>query len=592
VTTSAAAGAGESALARRVDTLQVGSLAALGLAIVLWAVSLRPIDVGRMTDLGLVSVLPPLVFASLLVLTLSFSVVVTLRSRSTGLLLLHVLVLIVLLYALATIIEPATRFSVSWRHAGIVDVLARTGQIDPAIDAYFSWPGFFTLGTLLTQAAGLSTALDLAPWAPLAFNLLYLPAILLVMRAGTTNPRVVWTGVWIFFVGNWIGQDYFSPQGFDYFLYVLTIGILLTWFRTAPQGSGWFASRFRPIDEPPSVALTPFQRAAMMSVIVLIFATTVYSHQLTPFALLGIVIVLTLIRRLSVSGLPVLMAVVLGTWLSYMTVQYLSGHISQLIERIGNVDTTVTANLTDRLRGSNLHLIVLAIRLATTAGLFGLAAIGTLHRWFSGRRDLTWPILAFTPFGLLLLQSYGGEMLLRVYLFSLPFTAFLAAYALVEWGSAERLRRVIPVALVTTLLLASFLVSRYGNERMDAPTTKEVAGMDQLYQIAPHDALLVAVADTPFWKYRDYELYHYATVTDFVVTDDVAAILARMRQTATRPAFLVVSSTQRAALELQYGLPSSTWQILQNGLLADPAVRLVYINPDIQIFEMTPRAVS
>ena len=149
------------------------------------------------------------------------------------------------------------------------------------------------------------------------------------------------------------------------------------------------------------------------------------------------------------------MAVVLGTWLSYMTVQYLSGHIAQLIARIGNVDTTVTANLTDRLRGSNLHLVVLGIRLLNTAALFGLAAIGTLHRVFTGRRDLTWPLLALTPFGLLLLQDYGGKMLLRVYLFSLPFTAFLAAYALVEWGAAERLRRVVPVALVAGLLLAS-----------------------------------------------------------------------------------------------------------------------------------------
>lgn len=545
-----------------------------------------------MTDLGLVSVLPPLVFASLFGLTISFAVMVTFRTRSTGLVLLHILALIVLLYALPAIVEPAARFSVSWRHAGIIEVLTRTGHIDPAIDAYFSWPGFFTLGALLTQAAGLSTALDLAPWAPLAFNLLYLPAILLVLRAGTTNPRVVWVGVWVFFVGNWIGQDYFSPQGFDYFLYLLTIGILLTWFRTAPQGSGWFASRFRPTDEPPSVALRPFQRAAMMAVIVLIFATTVYSHQLTPFALLGIVIVLVLTRRMSASGLPILMGVVLGTWLSYMTVQYLSGHIDQLIQRIGNVDTTVTANLTDRLRGSNLHLIVLGIRLGTTAGLFGLAAIGTLHRWFSGRRDLTWPILALTPFGLLGLQSYGGEMLLRVYLFSLPFTAFLAAYALVEWGTGERLRRVVPVALVTSLLLASFLVGRYGNERMDMATADEATGMEQLYQIAPHDALLVAIADNAFWKYRDYELYHYAIVTDFVVTDDVSAILARMRQTATRPAFLVVSRAQRAALELQYGLPATTWQTLQNGLLTDSAVRLVFINPDVQIFEMTPRAAS
>ena len=117
---------------------------------------------------------------------------------------------------------------------------------------------------------------------------------------------------------------------------------------------------------------------------------------------------------------------------------------------------------------------------------------------------------------------------------------------------------------------------------MDLATTDEAAGMEALYQIAPHDALLVAVADNAFWKFRDYELYHYAIVTDPVVTNDVPAILARMRQNPTRPAFLVLTRPQRAALELQYGLADSTWQGLSSGLLADPAVRVVFIDPDVR----------
>jgi len=574
-----------------VDLVVVAAIGAVVASVAAWAVSLAGIDVLQMNDLGLVSVLPPLFLGSVALVTLSYAVVASTRPDRTWLLIAHILALIVMLFAVTAIVEPAPRFSVSWRHAGIIEVLTRTGQIDPSIDAYFSWPGFFALGALLTKALGLSSALELTPWAPLAFNLMYLPAVLMIFEAITTNRRIVWVGAWIFFIGNWIGQDYFSPQGLDYFLYLLVLGLLLTWFKSVPPVDGRIGSWFQPVDEPASPVLRASQRAALMAIVVLLFGSTVYSHQLTPFALLGIATTLVIVRRLSTTGLPILMGVVLGTWLSYMTVNYLSGHISQLIARIGNVDTTVTANLVDRIRGSSLHLVVLAVRLGTTAGLFLLAFLGTLRRIFGGRRDLTWPILTIAPFGLLLLQDYGGEMLLRVYLFSLPFAAFLAASAVVEWRAmGGPMRRAIPVAALTLVLLATFFVNRYGNERMDLATADEASGMNHLYQIAPKDSLLVAIADNAFWKDRDYELYHYAIVTEAVVNDDVPAILSRARRDPLRRSFIILSRAQRAQLELQYGVNDAAWTHFEATLRANPTVQLVYSNPDIEIFEAFGRS--
>jgi hypothetical protein len=587
MTAPSAAGIRARTLIARINAVEAVTLGGVVAAVVLWTVALNRVDLSKITDLGLISALPPLLLAALVLVTLSFAVLVTLRPHAGWLIWLHVIALIVMLFAITAIVEPAPRFSVAWRHVGIIENLTRTGEVKPAIDAYFSWPGFFALGGLFSQALGLSSALDLTPWAPLVFNLLYLPAMLLILRSGTTNPRVVWVGLWIFFIGNWIGQDYFSPQGFDYFIYLLVIGILLTWFRSAPQGDGRFARWFQPVDEPSSPSLTAFQRAGLMSIVVFLFATTVYSHQLTPFALLGVTVVLVLVRRLSAKGLPTLMAVLLGTWLSYMTVTYLSGHIASLVSRVGNVDTTVAANLTERVRGSDLHLFVIAVRLVNTAAIFALAGLGGLHRLLTRRRDLTWPLMAATPFGLLLLQDYGGEMLLRVYLFSLPFVAFLAAYALVEWGRiGERWSRAVPVALVTTLLLGAFLVSRYGNETMDLATADESTGMHQLYEIAPADSVLVAAAGNIFWKFTDYELYHYRIVTPAVTTFDLPAIVSLMSQDATRPAYMILSRAQENALELQYGFTDADWQRFAGMVASDPSLRMVYSNPDLQIYEL------
>src|SRR5438105_13034531 len=63
-----------------------------------------------------------------------------------------------------------------------------------------------------------------------------------------------------------------------------------------------------------------------------------------------------------------------------------------------------------------------------TLAVCGLAGLGVLRRLHAGQQDLLPMLLAVAPVPLLALQSYGGEMLLRVYLFALPAAAcFVAA---------------------------------------------------------------------------------------------------------------------------------------------------------------------
>ena len=51
--------------------------------------------------------------------------------------------------------------------------------------------------------------------------------ILMRMRA---SWRAKWFAAFVFSVGNWVGQDYFSPQSVGYLFYLLIIALLLTWF--------------------------------------------------------------------------------------------------------------------------------------------------------------------------------------------------------------------------------------------------------------------------------------------------------------------------------------------------------------------------
>ena len=39
----------------------------------------------------------------------------------------------------------------------------------------------------------------------------------------------------MFVLSGWVGQDYFSPQGFTYLLYLAFVAILLVWFRATAR---------------------------------------------------------------------------------------------------------------------------------------------------------------------------------------------------------------------------------------------------------------------------------------------------------------------------------------------------------------------
>src|SRR5262249_48477309 len=145
------------------------------------------------------------------------------------------------------------------------------------------------------------------------------------------------------------------------------------------------------------------------------------------------------------------------------------GHLSYLTGDLGQVSNAITANLTARvIQGSPQHIFIAAMRVIMTAAIWGLAFRGALFRLRRGYRDVSYILLAIAPFSLIVANSYGGEMLLRIYLFALPFVVFFAAAFFYTTPTSGRSRRVtIAVIGVSLLLLGGFLFTRYGNERVD-----------------------------------------------------------------------------------------------------------------------------
>ena len=243
------------------------------LAALLWTLGFVGADPRAMGSFGLVSLFTGGTVGALLLLVGGFLVSLH-RERARVGARAHLVTYIALIHGTPAVLYGTLRYSWAYKHVGIVDYILRTGTVDPTIavgEIYHNWPGFFAASALLTSLAGSPDALRIATWAPVVFNLMNLVVLRYVFRGLTRNTRLIWLGLWFFFIINWVGQDYFSPQAMAYVLYLACIGLLIRRSVTLKAHQ-----------------LVPF---------VLVVAVVAASHQITPMMLLLAVTALVALRR-------------------------------------------------------------------------------------------------------------------------------------------------------------------------------------------------------------------------------------------------------------------------------------------------------
>jgi hypothetical protein len=125
-------------------------------------------------------------------------------------------------------------------------------------------------------------------------------------------------------------------------------------------------------------------------------------------------------------------------------------------------------------------------------------------------------VLGVTPFLLPVLQPYGGEMLLRVFLFALPAAAFfIARLAFPSAASGRGWPTAVAIAVISCILLGAFQFARYGNERLDAFTKGDVDTVRELYQLAPPGSKVIGGTGNIPWRFIGYADREYSTLEEF-----------------------------------------------------------------------------
>jgi hypothetical protein len=594
-------------------------LAVLLSTALLWVISLRAVDVSRTGSYGLVPLFPMTFFAALAILIVSFCVSVYRDRTPAAILVAHVVELIVILHGTPQILYDHLRYSWAWKHVGIVDYIQRNGTVDPDIglfNAYHNWPGFFAFAALVTEAAGFETALGLAAWAPVIFNILFLGVVLLLLRLFTPDRRLIWLSLWFYFLTQWVGQDYFAPQPMVYVLHLIILWICLAWLgRDVVQPRVpiwlWRPSRFvlslldrvlgraKPAD-PPAAEPPLWQRQALLGIAIFLFAVIATSHQLTPFMTVFAVSALVIFDQCRARGLPLLFIVLTVAWLISGALVFTQEHVLAEIASFGQTEDNFASTLIDTSRADpSMRVVALAGR-ALTASVGLLAFLGILRRLWYRYRDLVPILLCGSPVLVLAGSSYGGEVVFRVYLFSLPFLAFFAAALIYPAPATGRSWwSLLPSILLSGAMLAGFSLAYYGKEEVNHFTDGEVAATRYLYRIVPSESLIIE--GTSAYPIRDkyYDRFSYVPIVVSAddpsysqcsfTADELVSLMADPvypgRTERAPAAFLIVTRSQLANIRL---LGACSIDSLIREVANHPCVQTVFLESDAVILTVPP----
>jgi len=609
------------------------------------AVFARYDNPNRVGGLGLITVIPLPILLAALALSASFGLLLYRTANAkegsrllTAALVVHVVALLVVVHGLSGLLEAQPRFGTSWLHAGFGDALTKNHHPLKGVDARFSWPGFFAGASALIGAAGLPTALPLLRFAPLVFESAYVLPVALLARTLVPTPAGRWMMVWLFCLGNWVGQDYFAPQAFGYLL-MLTILALVCAALAAPAAhrrvtrgpahrqprrprarvARWSVAFVRwvvpVVDRVPALvgralATRPGSAivrsvgadsrelrrmpappaAGVILVAVFSFAALVMAHQFTPVVLTIDLAGLVVLRRCSARLLPLAFTVLVVGWISYAAVDFWSGHLSALLGT-GSVSSAVNANVGARIHGSSAHLAVLQVRILFSLALWALAFAGAVRAARGGRRLVVAAgVLAVVPFPVLVAQSYGGEAQLRLYLYTMP---FMVALAIRLFLPATRLTRRGAGAFIALAILATpaFYIARFGNEQFEQVRTGEVQAVRTVYSTAPLGATLVSVSDNVFWRYRDFVSYKYRAATLTSSPSESEQAIVKLMGDNPRGSYLLFTRGQ-IATEISTGLPPGIGAKLVSAIEDSGQFQLVYANPDARVYRFLPNATA
>ncbi len=386
-----------------VSWMVVSPWAVLACCLVCFVLGVRSIAGSSFSEYGLLAGASPLYPASIVLAAVAFGL--ALRQGNTTATVGAIVAMIVCQRLPRAISTDAPIYSWTYKHLGVVDHIQQSGSLAHGVDVYNGWPALFAVTAWVADLTGLSP-IDIAHWFTPVYHLFLAGIVYAGARAWRLTRDEGLAATFLVVTLNWVEQDYFAPQA---------IGMLLAVAMLVPIG----LSRDRAVGTAP---------------IMILFGALAITHQLTPYWVLGAACLLVLGRMLKPWWIALVMGAILGVVLLYNG-DVLSGHTLFSGDVANNAAT----------RGGGHHgmagqVFSSAVMRVVTIATWASTVAVLILRWRRGQPVRALAVIALSPILILGGQSYGGEAVFRVFLYSLPGCAFVLAPGLLAGVRAGRIR--------------------------------------------------------------------------------------------------------------------------------------------------------
>ncbi len=565
-------------------------------ALALWLVSLPFVDISDISGWGLLSAVPVTWWLALALAVLGQAAAILSGRLRPAVFWLYQAALILLLYATTASRYEFPRYPWTYKHVGVVEemlannVLA-TGDLYRWIDIYHNWPGFFLLAALVSTILSVDP-LTVAHWAEPVLAFAAAGAVGYAIRALTQNRTVVWLTILLFTLGNWIGSNYYSPQALATVLGSLFLGVVL---RTMPvrDAEGQIVVRSlvaRLLRNRSIIGLAPtgdglFSRQPAFGWLVAtaLWAALVVTHQLTPVAVAFQLAALWLLVRIR----PWWLLLVWGA----LEVGWIASAMSFLANKFTLFQSDALADFGwpgTQLNPSLPGMVVVGLAAPVLAATLPAVAVAVGGWLFLRHRQLH--LIALTlglvPPTLLIVQTYGGEAVFRVYLYGLPWFSSLIALAMIRFWASRWLGRLLALAGLTVFTAMSSAAS-FGQELISYVPPGDVRASVWYETQTPERSQAIAPTGIgfPLQMTAGYptRITTRPSLSDFIGKPPLDAgpevaldnAVADLEAGGFREGYLAISNQQRTYAEM-YGIAtrrqyadlvnalyrSSTWQVV------------------------------
>ena len=319
------------------------------------------------------------------------------------------------------------------KHVDLVQMILSAHHLDPGVNIYEAYSGFFSAVAWVCDLAGIHNSLGLATCWPFVVGLVGLAELRFFFGRLINSSYRIWVGMTLVVLVNAIGQDYFSPQSVGFVLVLGVYGLALG-------------------DDCPGLS-------NRMRIGLLVFAgcSLAVTHELSPYVAGGVLIILVIFRAVRPWYIPATCLLPAVLW-AVLNRGLLAGYVT--LHDIGNL-SNFTPPKTIATPGLQRLPIVNESSHALLLGLLVLISLAALGFARTVRRPQTWGFMISSGLGLIIISvvPYSQEGIFRSALFGIPWLALVAMEALPSspprWTSAV-------FGAVSVGLLGTYLVAMFG----------------------------------------------------------------------------------------------------------------------------------